>query len=396
MSASTPAYFNNAAKARFDPTVVATALAQIQKDPWEMDVETDKQKIRELYADIVGAEGASHIAIMPSTAFAITLAAENLKHTAKPGKILLLQDQYPSAVYPWQEVCQTSHGKFSLEVIPYPEKEETWTSLILQRLNQGNISIACLPPLFWCDGSLIDLEKIGPICKDKGITLIVDGTQAAGIYPLNVQAIHCSMMACSVHKWLRGPSGTCLVYLDASAIQEWQPLDQHDRARDWKGRSVADRNTMTPNGYPTKFVTGARKLDAGGRSQPLLVPMLRAALEKVHQIDTIQAQSELQSLVQPLRDWARANPHVHDLLSNGHASHILGLMPQSSLSAEQMLEYAKQLADDFHVIVAVRCGVFRISPYLDNTAAEVMQLINALEAKLSANSKSKVSTCRLS
>ena len=85
------AYFNNAAKARFDPSVVATGVACIEKDPWEMNAEPDKERVRELYAQIIGTNQTDAIAIMPSTAFAISLAAQNLKTTAKRGKVLLLQ-----------------------------------------------------------------------------------------------------------------------------------------------------------------------------------------------------------------------------------------------------------------------------------------------------------------
>ena len=373
-------YFNNAAKARFDPQVVATGVACIEKDPWEMmNAEDDKAQVRTLYAKLLGVVDhgdaptptPTTIAIMPSTAFAITLAAQNLQRTIpQGGKILLLQDQYPSAVYPWQDICATSGGKFSLEVVPYPQQGETWTSLILERLAScDSIAIACLPPLFWCTGAIIDLELIGPLCKEKGIPLIVDATQAVGIYPVHVPNIPCAMIACSVHKWLRGPSGTCLVYIEPSLVESWQPLDQHDRARDWQGRSVADRGAMSPtDGYPSEFLPGTRKFDAGGRTQPILMPMLRAALESVVTLDTAKAQLQLQALVKPLRDWAAQSPLVQALPAEAHASHILGLTPTLPKTTQEMLDMAKQLMDTFHIAVAVRCGVFRISPYVDNTA----------------------------
>lgn len=381
-------YFNNAAKARFSPAVVAIGTSCIQQDPWEtIHCENDKDRVRELYARLVGSAGGSQdVAIMPSTAFAMTLAARNLKDTVRGGKILLLQDQYPSCVYPWQDLCATSNGKFTLEILPFPKQgQENWTSLIVERISNSQYVIACLPPLFWCDGSLIDLDKIGPMCKDKGIALIVDATQAVGIYPVNVQSIQPAMVACSTHKWLRGPAGTCLVYVDPDHVKAWQPLDQHDRARDWHGRSVADRDAMTPNqqGYPQDFLPGARKLDAGGRTQPILMPMLRVALEAVVEIHLEQAQRELYQLMQPLKDWA-ATPTspVHPLPMAGHAAHILGLMPQPALPTEKMLSIVKRLTKEFHIVLSVRCGVFRISPYLDNTAADVRNLVEALQQVL--------------
>jgi selenocysteine lyase/cysteine desulfurase len=192
------AYFNNAAKARFAPSVVATGLACLQKDPWLMSADGDKEKVRELYARIVGAKAANDIAIMPSTCFAITLAAQNLKDST--GKVLLIQDQYPSAVYPFQDICKASDGSLSMEIVPYPKENDNWTQLILDRLANDDISIACLPPLHWSDGTLIDLDTIGPVCKAKGIVLIVDATQASGILPVQVQRIQPAMLCSSVHK----------------------------------------------------------------------------------------------------------------------------------------------------------------------------------------------------
>lgn len=385
------AYFNNAAKARFDHDVVSTGIACLQKDPWEMNAEEDQHRVRELFAHIVGASS-EQIAIMPSTAFAITLAAHNLKDTVlknKEGKILLLSDQYPSAVYPWQDICRIS-SSLSLEIVPYPDETQSWTLLILDRLSKGDILVACLPPLFWCDGSLIDLDKIGAYCKERNIVLIVDATQAAGIYPVNVQTIQPAMLACSVHKWLRGPAGTCLCFIDENVVSQWQPLDQHDRARDWHGQSIAYRNTLTPSGYPADFVAGARKFDAGGRTQPILMPMLRTGMEKV--VATIfsndkdvnsgvyQAQAQLHTLMQPFRDWvATQNATFHPLPSDPatHSSHILGLMP-TKLSTDKMLEVATRLAKEKGIIISVRCGMFRIAPYLDNTPGDVASLIEAL------------------
>lgn len=390
-SSSGVRYFNNAAKARFDPDVVTTGVACVQQDAWEMSGDEDKERVRELFAQIIGAEG-SEIAVMPSTAFAITLAAQNLKETAalknRQGKILLLQDQYPSAVYPWQDLSQSS-SLISLEIVPYPnlEEKQTWTTLILERLAKSDILVACLPPLSWCDGSIIDLNTIGAYCKERNIVLIVDATQAVGVFPVNVQAIQPAMLACSTHKWLRGPAGTCLCYVDKKAVSLWKgPLDQHDRARDWHGQSIAYRNTLSPNGYPSDFMAGARKFDSGGRAQPILMPMLRAALEKVALIDVKQAQVQLHALMRPLRNWiATQNAAFHPLPGNPetHAGHIFGLRPKQ-LSVDEMIQMAKQLATKERVIVSVRCGVFRVSPYVDNSAEDVQHLVGALQKVCSA------------
>ena len=183
------AYFNHAAQAPLTARVKQAGIDAIQKSPWEAypSLEND-QKVRELYAAIIGAEDASHIALMPSTAFAITLAAHNVLKDVqgKTGRILLLMDEMNSAVYPWQELCTKSDGRIRLEIVPYPEKTENedgcWTKSIIDCLTRdgdGNSPVlaACLPPLHWSDGSLIDLEAVSLECSKRNIPLIVDATQ---------------------------------------------------------------------------------------------------------------------------------------------------------------------------------------------------------------------------
>ena len=141
---------------------------------------------------------------MPSTAFAITLAANNIirNSTRQQEKVLLLQDQMCSAVYPWEQ-----NGAFALDILQYPTTQGGWTEAVLDRLeNDDDITVACLPPLHWADGALLDLESIGTACRARNVKLIVDATQSIGIMPFHVATIQPTFVACSTHKWLQRTS----------------------------------------------------------------------------------------------------------------------------------------------------------------------------------------------
>lgn len=166
-------------------------------------------------------------------------------------------------MYPWQEICDRSEGRLSFSVIPYPNRdlEENWTDLAMEKLNTDpTIVCACLPPLHWSDGSLLDLNVVGKVCREKSIPLIVDATQALGIYPCSVKHIQPTMMCASVHKWLRSPSGQSLVYLDPSVVDTWLPLDQHGRSRDIPGVSsyTACLFFFSPNLASSSFTRSLR------------------------------------------------------------------------------------------------------------------------------------------
>lgn len=57
-------------------------------------------------------------------------------------------------------------------------------------------------------GNMIDLERVGTICRDRGLLLIVDASQSAGVYPLDMQTMHIDVLCFTGHKGLLGPQGT--------------------------------------------------------------------------------------------------------------------------------------------------------------------------------------------
>lgn len=369
-------YLNNAGQARLEKRVQEIGSKRIQMPPWKSNVSEDDRQVRRLFAQLILADE-SEISIMPSTAFAITLAAKNveLHSSLTGGRVLLLQDQYDSAVYPWQDLCHRSDGRWKLEIVPSPH-ETDWTEAVLASIHAAHdhenpVRVACLPPLHWSTGALLDLPRISEMCRQLGVLLIVDATQAVGAMPCSIQSIQPAMLACSIHKWLRGPPGASLVYVNTALHNRWQPLDQHGRARDTSGGSSG----MGPDGYyPEKFVKSARKFDSGGRSNPILLPMLRASLEEVVQVNVAQLQQRLEILMRPLLEWAKLNDF--NVPRSGHAYHLVGIQPRNTTN-EKCVDICQQLAAQ-GVFIAVRCGGFRVSPYLDTTEEHIKRLIDSL------------------
>lgn len=381
-------YLNNAAMARLHPDARQAGMQAIADEVHAASHEEEAatvSSIRKHFATLIeaAAQGAGSIAIMPSTAFAVTLAAKNLEPQllATGGKVLVLQDQMCSAVYPWQDVCDRSKGRLTLDVVPYPDDSTTtWTTLVLERLQSGTTVVAaCLPPLHWSDGALIDLVVIGKACREKEIPLVVDATQAVGAMPISVLQIRPALLACSIHKWLRGPSGACLVYIDPALHDSWTPLDQHGRGRDLGGESWdASKDEMGPTGYPEKFFGDARKFDSGGKPNPILLPMLRASLEHVVSLDRSELQAVLKDLMQPLIDWVRRSSNTFYLPAT-HAYHLVGIRPvNNSMTPSQMIDVCNRLQKEKSIYIAVRCGAFRVSPYSDNSRGDIEALIAAL------------------
>ena len=423
------AYLNNAGFTPLPPAVVEAGVRSVDTNPWLADGRVDRaneERIRRQFSAIVGGVDGTEVAILPSTAYAVTMAAHNLHRTGRirPGStVLLLQDQFDSAVYPWQEISDgmgtEAEGGLRLEFVPYPDGDgdgdgdgdaggcRCWTELILDRLNDcgTDYSVACLPQVHWADGTVLDLPSIGRACRRRGVALVVDATQSAGVMPgLSVSDIQPDMLCASVHKWLLGPHGMSLCWVRPDHHGTWLPLDQHGREREWgsgkgggqDGREhavyEASRNKLRNGtdaegaGYPTDFVAsvGAARLDSGGYKSPVLLAMVRASLDLVMGQDVGSLQEELVAVSRRIAEGAKK---LGLTVSAGpRCGHILGLRPgppelRAEFTPERMVDIVANLQSR-GVYIAARCGVFRVSPYLGVEEGQIEMLLKGLRDEL--------------
>ncbi|SDJ43511.1 cysteine desulfurase family protein [Paenibacillus naphthalenovorans] len=62
-------------------------------------------------------------------------------------------------------------------------------------------------------GSILPVSEIGELCRDRGIKLLVDAAQTAGVLEIDVEKMGIDMLAFPGHKGLLGPQGTGGLYI---------------------------------------------------------------------------------------------------------------------------------------------------------------------------------------
>ena len=60
-------------------------------------------------------------------------------------------------------------------------------------------------------GFVQPVEKVAALCRSRGVPLIVDASQSAGILPINMKSLGAAYIAMPGHKGLYGPQGTGLL-----------------------------------------------------------------------------------------------------------------------------------------------------------------------------------------
>lgn len=98
-------------------------------------------------------------------------------------------------------------------------------------------------------GEIFDINKIGSICKEKGIDFILDAAQTAGHYPIDFFKSGISALIVPGHKGLMGPQGIGLIMMEKDFAKRLSPFI-------CGGTGSASESEFMPEFMPDKFEAG--------------------------------------------------------------------------------------------------------------------------------------------
>jgi cysteine desulfurase/selenocysteine lyase len=164
--------------------------------------------VRVAAARLIGAHR-SEIAIVKNTSEGISTIALGLDW--KPGdRIVGFQEEFPANYFPWKRLEQRGVAV-------------TWLSANdpLERIDEACRGARLLSMSFvqYLTGRRAPLSAIGEICRRNQCIFMVDAIQGLGAFPVDVHASGIHALAADGHKWLLGPEGCGILYVE-QALQE--------------------------------------------------------------------------------------------------------------------------------------------------------------------------------
>lgn len=209
-------YFDNAATSLQKPEVVIEAVTEAMKSLGNASRGAHSAALgsnrmvyetRELLAELFHIDDPSRIAFTMNATESLNIAIAG---------IFRPEDHVITTVMEHNSVLR-----------PLYRMEESGTELsFLQADKKGNISYEELENAIRSNtravicthasnltGNVLDLEKIGEICKKHRLLFLVDASQTAGIIPIDVQKMKISVLCFTGHKGLLGPQGTGGIYV---------------------------------------------------------------------------------------------------------------------------------------------------------------------------------------
>ena len=362
------AYFNCAYMSPLSHDVFAAGQMGLKRkyNPWTLtpaDFFTESEATRTIFANMVNAT-ADDIAIVPAASYGTAIASLNIPLSAAQN-IVLLEEQFPSNVYPWLEKAKDCGA--SVVTIDRPS-DDIWTPRILEAIN-ANTGIVALPHCHWTDGGLIDLVAVGQRCREVGAALVIDATQSLGALPFDVRAIQPDFLVAATYKWLLGPYSLGFMYA-APKWHDGRPLEEG-----WIQRGGSEALSGLVN-YREDYQIGARRFDMGERANFALMPVAKEALEMIMGwgVENIQQTLSARNLAIAERAQGLGLGSVDPSLRAGH---FLGLRFPGGVPDG----LAAKLAEN-KVFVSVRGPAMRITPHVFNTDADVDKLFDVMSQEL--------------
>lgn len=175
-----------------------------------MAVEASKEifKVREKVANLFNIKDPLRIAFTQNSTYALNFAIKSCIN--KKGHVITTALEHNSSLRPL--FSKRDSGEIELELI-YPEKNgEISIEKIIESIKEDTIAVV-VNHISNVTGTIVDIEKIGKVTREKGVMLIVDASQSAGYLDIDVERDGIDILCFTGHKSLYGLQGSGGIYI---------------------------------------------------------------------------------------------------------------------------------------------------------------------------------------
>ena len=185
-------YLDNAATSGKKPKSVVSsvilALNEYSANPGRgghtLSVKTSEKvyEARKKVCDFFGAKGEERVIFTPSCTYGLNFA---IKGAMRRGEHIIISSMEHNAVSRPVETIRRMGAEVDVAEVIFGDEEATLRSF--ERLIKKNTKAIVLTHASNVTGEIFPIEKLGALCKLKGIIFIVDAAQTAGVIHINTK-----------------------------------------------------------------------------------------------------------------------------------------------------------------------------------------------------------------
>lgn len=375
-------YLDNGASAQ-KPRVVIDAVTRAYAEEYAnvhrglhflSNLATEKyEAVRATVARFLGAPSEDEIVMTSGTTEGINLVAYGwaMPRLQAGDEILLSVMEHHANIVPWHFLRERQG--VTLKWVDVDARGDLDPQKVIDAMGPRTRLVA-ITHLSNVLGTCVDVKAICAAAGDRGIPVLVDGSQAAVHMPVNVADIGCDFYAITGHK-LYGPSGSGAMFIRKERMAEMRPfLGGGDMIRE------VHKDSVTYADPPMKFEAGTPGIVQQIGLGVALDYMMGLGMEAIAAQETRlrdYARERLSGLNWlQLQGTSESKAAIFSFTLDGpaHAHDISTVLDKKGVAVRAGHHCAGPLMD--HLGVSATC---RASFGLYNTEAEVDVLIDALE-----------------
>ena len=209
-------YFDNAATSLQKPDSVADAVYDAIKNIGNSGRGAHKASLeagrviyatRELLARLFHIKECSRIAFTSNATESLNVAIKSLLHTGD--HVITTELEHNSVLRPLYEM--EANG-VELTIIKSDVLGNIKIEDIKSQIKKNTKMVICTHSSN-LTGNLLDIKKIGALCKEQSLLFVVDVSQTAGVFSIDVEEQNIDVLCFTGHKGLLGPQGTGGIYV---------------------------------------------------------------------------------------------------------------------------------------------------------------------------------------
>ena len=374
-------YFDNGATTLKPKCVVDSVVkyytehtSNIHRGDYDAAVITNKlyDETRDVVRDFINCNDSSEVVFTSGTTMSINMVVFGfMKKYLKAGdEVLLTKSEHASNILPWIRLSEEIG--IVLKYMDLNDAYELTIESVEKSISEKTkvISIAHVTNVV---GDVRDIEKIGQICKDRGIYFNVDGAQSVPHMKVDFKKCNIDFLSFSGHK-MGGPTGVGVLVGKRELLDKMDPMFYGGGMNQF----FEDDNSYELKNSPIKFEAGTPAIAEVIGLREAILYLQRIGLDKIHEHE-IKLKKILVSELEKIPNIILYNKNSD---SGILAFNIDGVFAQDS--AIYLNHYniyvragnhcAKMLKDDLGVKNTVR-----VSMYLYNNEEDVRKLVDVLK-----------------
>lgn len=355
-------YFNHAATGPFSTNVLKTAYDYLlQRSETNIDNFSELilviEEAKKYLSKMLNCE-VDRLAFIDNTSNGMNLLAQGMKW--KNGDTIILNDiEFPANVYPFLNL-----EKDGVKVEFVKSKNGIVTAEDVLNAVTSSTRLISISFVQFFSGYQVDLEKIGNVCREKGIIFSVDAIQGLGAFTLNVEKCKIDFISCGTAKWLLGMQGLAFIYVSEKLQQILQP-----KYVGW----MSVENTWKHLDYKLKLKSSADAFQTGTINALGifgLLPSLKLFADFGYENVEKRVLENAIHFIKRLTEIG-----IHPVLKNCSKENLSGIISFPHEKADNIIEELRKRK----IYSSVREGMVRLSPHFYNTLDEIDLVVQEIE-----------------